>query len=46
MEEEIEAQDVEDHPYLTDNEFFDDGRDSEEEYMDIDDLENDYFLDE
>ena len=33
-------------PYLTDEQFIDDDRDSEEEDMDIDDLENDYFLDE
>ena len=46
MEEEIEEQDVEDDPYLMDDEFVDDDRDSEEEDMDIDDLENDYFLDE
>ena len=33
-------------PYLTDEQIIDDDRDSEEEDMDIDDLENDYFLDE
>ena len=37
-------QDVEDDPYLTDGEFVDDDWDSEEEDMDIEDLENDYFF--
>ena len=46
MEEEIEEQDVEDDRYLTDGEFVDDDQESKEEYMDIDDLEDDYFLDE
>ena len=46
MEEEIEVQDVEHDPYLTDDKSVDDDRDSEEEDMNIDDLENDYFLDE
>ena len=46
MEEEIEEQDVEDDRYLTGGEFADDDQESKEEYMDIDDLEDDYFLDE
>ena len=46
MKEKIEEQDVEDGHYLVDDEFADDDRDSEEEDMDIDDLEDDYFLDE
>ena len=46
IEEGIEEQDVEDDPYLTDDEFADDDRDSEEEDMDMGDLENKYFLDE
>ena len=46
MEQEIKEHDVEDDPYLTDNEFVDGDRDTEEEDMDRDDLENDYFLDE
>ena len=46
MEEKTEEQDAEDGPYLVDDEFADDDRDSEEEDMDIDDLEDDYFLDE
>ena len=33
-------------PYLTAEQFIDHDRDSDEEDMDIDDLENDYFLDE
>ena len=46
MEQEIKEHDAEDDPYLTDNEFVDGDRDTEEEDMDRDDLENDYFLDE
>ena len=46
MEEETEELDVEDDPYLTDDEFVDGDRDSEEEDMGIGDLENDYYLDE
>ena len=46
MGKEIEEQDVEDDPYLTNNGFVDDDWDNEEGDMDIDDLKNDYFLDE
>ena len=35
-----------DDPYLTDDEFVDDDGYSHKEDMNIDDLENDYFLDE
>ena len=39
-------QDAEDDPYLTDDELVDGDGYSHKEDMNIDDLENDYFLDE